>query len=89
MANIVNTTLLDWVDLDHVLRVSEIKQDASRYAQFFYCEVYVMMRNEPFKACSEAFYADSPQEEIDKILNKFEESFKAFILMWHKGKRDG
>jgi hypothetical protein len=87
MANIVNTSLLGWIDLDHVSRVTEIKQDTDRHSQFFYCNVYVLMRNKPFRAFSEEFYEDEPQEKIDEIHKKFEESFRAFILMWHKGKK--
>lgn len=87
MANIVNTSLLGWVDLDHVLRITEIKRDEARHNQFFFCAVYVMMQNEPFTAFSDTFYVDDEEEYIEAIRKKFEESYKAFILAWHKGKK--
>lgn len=82
---IVQTSLLGWIDMDHVQLVTPVRKEPNEQGSGYYLvsDVYLMMSNAPVRLSSEWIcYEVMEDDEINKLEDLFYSKFKAFLLAW-------
>jgi len=79
---VVNTQLLGWIDLDHILRITPVEWEINTKGEggYYVSYVYMMMRDEPFRVSSE--WINHNVNSRPECPQEFHDAFKHLLTSW-------